>query len=217
MFMRRVLMTALIGGAIAAIPAAPAEAGITLVGTFSGNQCTAGPITTCYATGTTAGTGLLTQAKKGDPPPDGSPGILRLDNTGSGDGLTDSLSIDTKTGLTDSLSNSIAVGDQILNFSYSGSEMAYYIGLFNGGSAVGCSGDSCFHNTYFLFYSSDPLTSGTIDLNKLFNNRGISHVDLFDHGGPLPEPATWAMMLLGFGGIGVAMRRRRKPALAQLA
>jgi hypothetical protein len=35
----------------------------------------------------------------------------------------------------------------------------------------------------------------------------------------VPEPATWAMMLLGFGGIGVAMRRgRRKNALlAQIA
>lgn len=29
---------------------------------------------------------------------------------------------------------------------------------------------------------------------------------------PVPEPATWAMMLLGFGGIGMAMRRgRRRP------
>jgi hypothetical protein len=34
---------------------------------------------------------------------------------------------------------------------------------------------------------------------------------------PVPEPATWALMLLGFGGIGMALRRRRKPALAQLA
>ena len=34
---------------------------------------------------------------------------------------------------------------------------------------------------------------------------------------PVPEPATWALMLLGFGGIGMAMRRRRRPALAQLA
>jgi hypothetical protein len=33
----------------------------------------------------------------------------------------------------------------------------------------------------------------------------------------VPEPATWALMLLGFGGIGMAMRRRRRPALAQVA
>lgn len=35
---------------------------------------------------------------------------------------------------------------------------------------------------------------------------------------PVPEPATWAMMLLGFGAIGFGARRsRRKAALAQLA
>ena len=34
---------------------------------------------------------------------------------------------------------------------------------------------------------------------------------------PVPEPATWALMLLGFFGIGVAMRRTRRPVLAQLA
>ena len=31
--------------------------------------------------------------------------------------------------------------------------------------------------------------------------------------GPVPEPATWSMMILGFGAIGVAMRRRQ-PELA---
>lgn len=36
--------------------------------------------------------------------------------------------------------------------------------------------------------------------------------------GAVPEPATWAMMLLGFGGIGYSMRRRRKAgAMAQFA
>ena len=33
----------------------------------------------------------------------------------------------------------------------------------------------------------------------------------------VPEPATWALMLLGFGGIGMAMRRRRQPVLTQVA
>ena len=36
--------------------------------------------------------------------------------------------------------------------------------------------------------------------------------------GAVPEAATWAMMLIGFGAIGVAMRRgRRQEALAQVA
>jgi hypothetical protein len=34
----------------------------------------------------------------------------------------------------------------------------------------------------------------------------------------VPEPATWGMMLLGFGAIGASMRRKRKPiGLPQLA
>jgi hypothetical protein len=33
-------------------------------------------------------------------------------------------------------------------------------------------------------------------------------------GGTIPEPATWAMMILGFGGIGAMLRRRRPLPLA---
>lgn len=33
----------------------------------------------------------------------------------------------------------------------------------------------------------------------------------------VPEPATWAMALLGFGAIGFAMRRKRRPTLTQMA
>jgi hypothetical protein len=37
-------------------------------------------------------------------------------------------------------------------------------------------------------------------------------LDLFSgtRQGGIPEPATWLAMLIGFGGIGVAMRQRRK-------
>ena len=33
----------------------------------------------------------------------------------------------------------------------------------------------------------------------------------------VPEPATWAMMLLGFGAVGYSIRRRRRTGLPQLA
>ena len=33
-------------------------------------------------------------------------------------------------------------------------------------------------------------------------------------GSAVPEPATWAMMIIGFGGAGVAIRRRRYAAAA---
>jgi hypothetical protein len=35
--------------------------------------------------------------------------------------------------------------------------------------------------------------------------------------GAVPEPGTWAMMLVGFGAIGGAMRRRKQPQLSQAA
>ena len=35
--------------------------------------------------------------------------------------------------------------------------------------------------------------------------------------GAVPEPSTWAMMLMGFGAIGVALRRRRSTNLALAA
>jgi hypothetical protein len=34
---------------------------------------------------------------------------------------------------------------------------------------------------------------------------------------PVPEPTTWAMMLLGFGALGLVLRSRRRTTLAQLA
>lgn len=40
----------------------------------------------------------------------------------------------------------------------------------------------------------------------------IGHANTFFVTGGIPEPTTWAMMLMGFAAIGVSMRRRRKAA-----
>ncbi|MCW6532024.1 MULTISPECIES: PEPxxWA-CTERM sorting domain-containing protein [Sphingomonas] len=40
----------------------------------------------------------------------------------------------------------------------------------------------------------------------------ISEFQAFAGGGGVPEPATWAMMILGLGAIGAALRRRRPAA-----
>jgi len=46
---------------------------------------------------------------------------------------------------------------------------------------------------------------------KLSNGAGSSNAQIFATGvSAVPEPNTWAMMLFGFGVIGVGMRRRRR-------
>lgn len=58
----------------------------------------------------------------------------------------------------------------------------------------------------------DVTSSSTQDPTHLFELKQISF-------NPVPEPATWALMLLGFAGVGVAMRRsgKRSPVLTQIA
>jgi hypothetical protein len=77
-------------------------------------------------------------------------------------------------------------------------------------STQGDGGDTAF----YLFDAGASLDSFLINFNS------VSTVTLFQTGSTaVPEPGTWAMMLIGFGAVGVAMRRRRQnePALRQVA
>ena len=63
---------------------------------------------------------------------------------------------------------------------------------------------------------SGALTPFTTDLFRLFATGGdkyyaISEFQAF--GAAVPEPASWALMILGFGAIGATLRRRRSAAV----
>ena len=73
----------------------------------------------------------------------------------------------------------------------------------------------------------DPLTQLVSSTGGMFTVTVPTFVGLTPNNTPVwvsakfqaavPEPATWGMMLLGFGAMGMAMRRRRRPVLAQVA
>lgn len=65
------------------------------------------------------------------------------------------------------------------------------------------------HTILYLFTFDTPTSS--IDLNQ----NGFSNGLIIGNG--VPEPATWAMMLLGFGAVGFSMRRRRRALMPQVA
>lgn len=72
-----------------------------------------------------------------------------------------------------------------------------------------------FDNTPLLFTSA--AGDFTFQINDVsVSAGGAAQIISAQIQAAIPEPGTWAMMLLGFGAIGYSMRRRRKPLL-QLA
>jgi hypothetical protein len=85
----------------------------------------------------------------------------------------------------------------------------HYLAVHYGGAGVGAQGTSIFE-----------VDGGTAGISSFsFTRGGLSNAGLLAGGrGPaVPEPATWAMMLMGFGAIGAGMRRRRPARLLQTA
>ena len=76
-------------------------------------------------------------------------------------------------------------------------------------------------NEFVLYKLLTPASSGSWNTFNITNKKGVpqglSHLTFFGGvdpgtdpgGGEVPEPATWAMLLSGFGMVGFAARRRR--------
>src|SRR5689334_4396681 len=138
--------------------------------------------------------------------------------------------------------NAIAFNDPATGNAVSGilSGYAFQTGGLNSSGCNGSGNFFCFDNTSIPPTPSTLLGSSlSLNFSVTSNNAGSwtsyinpdfkidwvgsqNNYNLVSLAIPVnqgvPEPATWAMMLIGFGGIGVAMRRSRKHArLLQIA
>ena len=137
--------------------------------------------------------------------------------------------------------DSFAFNDPSVGTAVSGTSSGFNF-LTGGLNSSGCNGNGnffCFDNTSYVFapsaagalalnfaVTSDTTGSwtnyaGDFKINWTGNQNNYDLVSQVIQSRPpaVPEPATWAMMLVGFGGIGMAMRRkqRRNGALMQVA
>jgi hypothetical protein len=80
---------------------------------------------------------------------------------------------------------------------------------FHVGAAVGDPAGVGYQSTAFFRFDAGNAPGGLDSFD--FNRAGLSNARLYYTGTTpaVPEPSTWAMMLLGFGAIGFAMRRRK--------
>lgn len=82
---------------------------------------------------------------------------------------------------------------------------------FHVGAAVGATNGVGYDGTAFYEFNAGNPPGGLDTFS--FNRPGLSNARLFSTGGPgVPEPASWALMILGFAGLGGMLRRRRSTA-----
>jgi PEP-CTERM motif len=82
---------------------------------------------------------------------------------------------------------------------------------FHAGAAVGEPTGVGYNGTAFYLFDAGNLVGG-LDLIG-FNRAGLSNARLYSTGKfvktAVPEPATWGMMIAGFGLVGASLRRRK--------
>ena len=242
MFMRRVLMTALASAAIGI--AAPAIAGPTLV-QETGPDLT----TKIYASGdngiATVGTTVYGNTSNGaghDTPFTGYSSFNPVTNVGT----TTTIDITGGNGFAQVEDNSFdqqnTGGEDDLFFLIMNPVPSFYLYEFSIQTLAGGQPINLFYqltnSSTWILATGSPINNGNGDTQYIFGDASdpslsidkilLQSVSPIEHvkqnsiqltGTFLPEPGTWGLMLLGFAGVGVAMRRSRKskPALMQLA
>jgi hypothetical protein len=90
-----------------------------------------------------------------------------------------------------------------------------------GGSSGPDVGETSGGQFILAFTGGDPGTVTLTNATVRYQSTGLdgqgSAIGTPTNPPVVPEPATWAMMLLGFGAVGYSIRRRRRTNIAQLA
>ena len=100
-----------------------------------------------------------------------------------------------------------------LNFTTSG------VGSGGANAGIGAPGFGLFLGPNQVSGASG-ITDFYLGYDDQVTNSDDNHDDFIVHvrvGAPVPEPATWAMMLVGFGAVGYGMRRRTRKTALQAA
>ena len=155
----------------------------------TGSFTTSGPVNSDGTLDITSATGTFSSTILGDP--QGSFSLV----PGNGVSLTDASGLSLYSNLYTPGASSFA--DQGLLIQGSGFVLDIYNRLNSGYAA--CAGD-CASNE----------NQGSSNSNRLYDPGDVGVVSIT----AVPEPATWAMMIIGFVGLGfLAYRRKVKPAL----
>ena len=210
--MRRVIMMALAGAVAGFALAAPAQAALTASGVAC--NATSGYISPAYA----ACEGyydnnLLNSSNQSDQ--QAAIALLLQTSAGQSSGLTTPSSINW--------TNLVSAGDTYTQSALSGNTFEFGTTLY-GWNVIGMH----FGNNsdpanpppdVSAFYLFNFGTTGATGITFSPNANGFSNAAVYPLTPSVPEPATWGMMLLGFAGMGMAIRRKRHQsgALMQVA
>lgn len=128
---------------------------------------------------------------------------------GSAAALNALLGVNTYTGQSLTWLENIKVSGNTINFGtalYGQTVFSVHVGAAKGNNGVG------YQATGFYLFDAGNLIGGLDSFT--FNRGGLSNARLYSTGAyvppAVPEPTTWALMLLGFGLIGFSMRYKMR-------